>query len=217
MTQLAPNLSAIIGTRTATKLLGIAGGLQALARQPSCNMHLFGAMKKNTTLGLASGPYAQHKRHVGFIYQSELVQAVMDEYRMKAQRTVSAKCVLAVRMDVTQSYRDGSYGLKLRGELDKRLEKLQEPPPSKVIKALPKPDERTSKKRGGKRARKAKEQYAMTELRKLQNRMKFGEEEEEDGAFDETKGLGMIGPSSGKLRVAAEARSNGASRVGSAA
>jgi U4/U6 small nuclear ribonucleoprotein PRP31 len=51
------------------------------------------------------------------------------------------------------------------------------------------------------RARKAKEAYAQTELRKLQNRMAFGEAEEEVGAFDQTKGLGMIGVGTGKVRA----------------
>jgi U4/U6 small nuclear ribonucleoprotein PRP31 len=54
-------------------------------------------------------------------------------------------------------------------------------------------------------ARKAKEAYAQTELSKLQNRMVFGEAEEEIGAFDQTKGLGMLssssGISSGKVRA----------------
>ena len=50
----------------------------------------------------------------------------------------------------------------------------------------------------------------MTELRKQQNRMKFGEQEEETGAYDETTGLGMIGSSSGKVRLTgAESRSKG--------
>lgn len=40
----------------------------------------------------------------------------------------------------------------------------------------------------------------MTELQKLQNRMAFGQEEEEATAFDETTGLGMAGSSSGRLR-----------------
>jgi hypothetical protein len=51
------------------------------------------------------------------------------------------------------------------------------------------------------RARKSKEAYAQTELRKLQNRMAFGEAEEEVGAFDQTKGLGMIGVGTGKVRA----------------
>jgi hypothetical protein len=61
-------------------------------------------------------------------------------------------------------------------------------------------------------ARKAKEAYAQTELRKLQNRMTFGEAEEEVGAFDQTKGLGMLG--SGKIRAGmGESKSRGASLV----
>jgi U4/U6 small nuclear ribonucleoprotein PRP31 len=69
---------------------------------------------------------------------------------------------------------------------------------------------------GLRRARKAKEAYAMTELRKLQNRMKFGEAEEETGAYDETRGLGMIGTSSGNVRAGAgEARSKGPLRSAS--
>ena len=60
------------------------------------------------------------------------------------------------------------------------------------------------------RARKAKEAYAQTELRKLQNRMAFGEAEEEVGAFDQTKGLGMIGVGTGKVRAGmGEAKSRG--------
>jgi len=59
-------------------------------------------------------------------------------------------------------------------------------------------------------ARRAKEAYAQTELRKMQNRMAFGEAEEEVGAFDQTKGLGMIGAGTGKVRAnLGEARSKG--------
>lgn len=59
------------------------------------------------------------------------------------------------------------------------------------------------------RARKAKEAYAQTELRKLQNRMEFGKAEEEIGVDNETVGLGMIG-SAGRVRgEMADARSKG--------
>lgn len=60
------------------------------------------------------------------------------------------------------------------------------------------------------RARKQKEAYAMTDLRKQQNRMVFGQAEAEVGAYDETVGMGMIGSSSGKVRAnVGEARSKG--------
>ena len=42
MNVLAPNLSAIIGTTTAAKLLGVAGGLNGLAKMPACNVHVSG-------------------------------------------------------------------------------------------------------------------------------------------------------------------------------
>jgi len=64
------------------------------------------------------------------------------------------------------------------------------------------------------RARKAKEAHAATELRKLQNRMAFGETEAEVGAYGETKGLGMIGVATGKVRAGmGEAKSKGSSSL----
>ncbi|KAI0080687.1 Nop domain-containing protein [Panus rudis PR-1116 ss-1] len=195
MNVLAPNLSAIVGTTTAAKLLGVAGGLNGLAKMPACNVHLLGAQKK-----IAAGfSAATAKRHTGFIYQSEIVQQTPPEYQLKIQRTVGAKCSLAARMDLERKRRDGSYGEELREKIEKHVDRLAAPPPSKIVKALPIPNDGPKKRRGGKRARKAKEAYAQTELRKLQNRMAFGEAEEEIGAFDETKGLGMIG--SGKVRA----------------
>lgn len=197
MNVLAPNLSAIVGTTTAAKLLGVAGGLNALAKMPSCNVHLLGAQKK-LALGFST---ATQRRHTGFVFQSELIQQTPPEYQLKVQRTVGAKCVLAARMDLERTRRDGSYGQELREKIERHIDRLAAPPPAKITKALPVPNDGPKKRRGGRRARKAKEAYAQTELRKLQNRMVFGQPEEEVGAFDQTKGLGMIGVGSGKVRA----------------
>ncbi|KAK1236678.1 U4/U6-U5 snRNP complex subunit prp31 [Marasmius sp. AFHP31] len=197
MNVLAPNLSSIVGTTTAAKLLGVAGGLSGIAKMPSCNVHLLGAQKK-ITAGFST---ATQRRHTGFIFQSDLVTQTPPEYQLKIQRTVGAKAVLAARMDLERQQRDGSYGEGLREKIEKHIDRLAAPPPSKVIKALPLPNDGPKKRRGGKRARKAKEAYAQTELRKLQNRMAFGEAEEEVGAFDQTKGMGMIGAGTGKVRA----------------
>ncbi|KAI6105723.1 hypothetical protein F5141DRAFT_1189509 [Pisolithus sp. B1] len=197
MNVLAPNLSAIVGTTTAAKLLGVAGGLNALAKMPSCNVHLLGAQKK-IALGFST---TTQRRHTGFVFQSELIQQTPQEYQLKVQRTVGAKCVLAARMDLERTCRDGSYGQELREKIEKHVDRLAAPPPAKITKALPVPNDGPKKRRGGRRARKAKEAYAQTELRKLQNRMAFGQPEEEVGAFDQTKGLGMIGVGTGKVRA----------------
>ena len=52
---------------------------------------------------------------------------------------------------------------------------FQEPPPVKFVKPLPKPIDPSRKRRGGKRVRKMKERYAVTELRKQQNRLNFAD------------------------------------------
>jgi U4/U6 small nuclear ribonucleoprotein PRP31 len=107
MTVLAPNVSAIVGTTTAAKLLGVAGGLAALAKMPASNVQLLGAQKK-----IAAGfSTATRERHTGFIYQSAVVQSASEEYRRKAQRTVGAKVVLAARMDLDRHGGDGKESL----------------------------------------------------------------------------------------------------------
>ncbi|KAN0063123.1 U4/U6-U5 snRNP complex subunit prp31 [Thecaphora frezii] len=205
MTFIAPNLSAVVGTRTATKLLGAAGGLEGLSKIPACNLHLLGANRKTGALGLSSvAQSGGAARSNGFIAQSELVQSTPDDYKRQAVRMVCAKALLAARMDAGKSSsRDGGYGQQLHAELARKLDKLQEPPPQKLEKVLPVPKEGGHKKRrGGRRARAAKERYGMTELRKMANRVEFGKPEQEAFGFDESVGLGMIGSgSTGKVRA----------------
>lgn len=57
------------------------------------------------------------------------------------------------------------------------------------IKALPKPLDKASKKRGGRRVRKMKERLGMTDIRKKANRMNFGELEED--IMQEKMGFGV--------------------------
>jgi U4/U6 small nuclear ribonucleoprotein PRP31 len=41
MSLVAPNISAIVGTGTAAKLIAVAGGLSALSKIPACNVQVF--------------------------------------------------------------------------------------------------------------------------------------------------------------------------------
>lgn len=83
--------------------------------------------------------------------------------------------MLAARVDSCHESTDGHIGQMLREEIEKKLDKLQEPPPVKFVKPLPKPIDPGRKKRGGKRVRKMKERYAITEFRKHANRMNFAD------------------------------------------
>lgn len=40
MHHIAPNLSAVVGSEIAAKLMGVAGGLKALSKMPACNVQV---------------------------------------------------------------------------------------------------------------------------------------------------------------------------------
>lgn len=200
MGYIAPNVSAIVGSAVAAKLMGTAGGLSALAKMPACNVQLLGAKKKN----LAGFSTATSQFHVGYIEQTEIFQTTPPSFRMRACRLVAAKSTLAARVDSIRGDPSGKTGRSLKDEIHKKIEKWQEPPPAKQPKPLPVPDSEPKKKRGGRRLRKMKERYAITDMRKLANRMQFGIPEESSLGDGLGEGYGMLGQAgSGKLRVSA--------------
>uniref|UniRef100_A0A803NUF0 Nop domain-containing protein n=1 Tax=Cannabis sativa TaxID=3483 RepID=A0A803NUF0_CANSA len=198
MGYIAPNLSAIVGSAVAAKLMGTAGGLSSLAKMPSCNVQLLGAKKKN----LAGFSTATSQFRIGYIEQTEIFQTTPPPLKMRASRLLASKATLAARVDSIRGDPSGNTGRVLREEIRKKIEKWQEPPPAKQPKPLPVPDSEPKKKRGGRRLRKMKERYAVTDMRKLANRMQFGIPEESSLGDGLGEGYGMLGQAgSGKLRV----------------
>ncbi|CAG9861885.1 unnamed protein product [Phyllotreta striolata] len=198
MSFIAPNISVILGSSIAAKLMGVAGGLTRLSKIPACNVLLLGQQKKS----LSGFSQTTMLPHTGFIYYSEIVQNTPPDMRRKAARLVATKCTLAARVDACHESSDGRIGTQLRDEIERKLDKLQEPPPVKFVKPLPKPIDQSKKKRGGKRVRKMKERYAITEFRKHANRMNFADIE--DDAYQEDLGYtrGTIGKAgTGRIRL----------------
>ncbi|KAI8469084.1 MAG: U4/U6 small nuclear ribonucleoprotein [Monoraphidium minutum] len=203
MGAIAPNLSAAIGSEVAARLMGVAGGLLALSRIPACNIQVLGAKRKHLA-GLSSTAAQPHQ---GFIYGSAVVQNTPPGLRTKAARLAASKCALLARVDAYGQDPSGQAGARFLEEMRRKIEKWQEPPPAKQIKPLPAPDAEIKKRRGGRRLRKMKERFGLTDMRKAANRTMFdfskGEEEYIDG--DEVVGLGVLGSKegSGQLRVVA--------------
>ncbi|XP_067121619.1 U4/U6 small nuclear ribonucleoprotein Prp31 [Centruroides vittatus] len=198
MSFIAPNLSIIVGASIAAKLMGVAGGLTKLAKMPACNVLVLGSQKKTLT-GFSTTAIMPH---TGFVYYSDIVQNTPPDLRRKAARLIAAKCTLAGRVDSFHESVDGHIGHNLREEVERKLDKLQEPPPVKQVKPLPAPIDQTRKKRGGRRVRRMKERYAITELRKQANRMNFGEIEEDAYQDDLGFSLGQVGKSgTGRIRA----------------
>ncbi|KAG6008959.1 hypothetical protein E4U21_003511 [Claviceps maximensis] len=194
----APNLTTLIGSLTAAQLLNAAGGLTGLSKTPACNIPSWGSKKRQAGLATNIGV-----RQQGYLYNSEMIRGIPGDLKKQAMRIVAAKLVLAARVDRIHSKPDGTTGDQLKSQCLERLEKLTEPPPNKGLRALPVPGDKPSRKRGGRRVRKAKEAVAMTELRKAQNRVAFGKEEKEVGygTGEVTVGMGMIGQQNdGRIR-----------------
>ncbi|KNE58468.1 hypothetical protein AMAG_04039 [Allomyces macrogynus ATCC 38327] len=224
---LAPNVSALVGTAVAARLMGAAGGLAALCRIPACNLLVLGqaarvaavsSSREGGVVGAAVAGAPQGfsnlglGRHRGFVWDADLVRLTPSEFRRKAARMVAAKVCLCARMDLAKAHRDASYGQKVRADLDRHLEKAMAPPPLKSTKALPIPDEAPKKRRGGRRARKIKEQYTVTDVHKAANRVAFGHAEEEIIVYGETRGLGLLS-SSAQATVAGTTAMRGTSTV----
>ncbi|XP_066244803.1 U4/U6 small nuclear ribonucleoprotein Prp31 [Euwallacea similis] len=198
MAFIAPNITIILGASIAAKIMGVAGGLTRLSKIPACNVLLLGQQKKT----LSGFSQAHMLPHTGFVYYCDIVQNTPPDLRRKAARLVATKCTLAARVDASHESSDGRIGRMLHDEVERKLDKLQEPPPVKFIKPLPKPIDQSKKKRGGKRVRKMKERYALTEFRKHANRMNFAEIE--DDAYQEDLGYtrGSIGKAgTGRIRL----------------
>ncbi|CEJ82308.1 Putative Pre-mRNA splicing factor [[Torrubiella] hemipterigena] len=186
----APNLTALIGSLTAAQMLNAAGGLTGLSKTPACNIPSWGSKKRQAGLATNIGV-----RQQGYLYNSEIIRGIPNDLKKQAMRIVAGKLVLAARVDRIHSSANGATGQDLKAACLERLEKLTEPAQNKGKRALPVPDDKPSRKRGGRKARKAKEALAMTDLRKAQNRMAFGQEEREVGygTGSGTVGMGMIG------------------------
>jgi RNA processing factor Prp31 len=258
MNIVCPNLSALVGSNIAAKLVTAAGGITELAKMPASNVLVMGAQRVNL-----EGFSTQGKLHMGYLSELDEVAKTPEKFKIQLLRKYAGKAVLMARVDahriidtsnqinyvnfnnnkiqsnsqskintennfkdyfseseqgekaqisennqisqiLTNSYEitgnqqinsnfpHSSQGLKLKEEISSKMSKIIEPQQAVSKKPLPRPDEKPRRKRGGKRARSIKEKYALTEMRMMKNRMKFGAEAEIE--YRETgKGLGLLG------------------------
>lgn len=200
MSLIAPNLVALLGAESAAALVAQAGGLAPLARMPACNIQVLGAQKR----ALAGFSSANSMPHAGILWHHPIVQKLPPDIRKNVVKILANKTALAARPDSQHQAADGSIGSLQLEKVQYRIEKLIEPPQVKNNKALPKPLDKASKKRGGRRVRKMKERLGMTDMRKKANRMNFGELEEDIMQERMGYGVGQLkqgGPSTGRIRM----------------
>ncbi|XP_053991849.1 uncharacterized protein LOC128883480 [Hylaeus volcanicus] len=207
---LAPNVSAIIGSALTARLITHAGGIVSLARMPAQNIMLIGSssasMRTVSGAGVA-GTFSSTSTVRSIIYGCDIIQSTPLATRNRALKLVSGKIGLAARVDSFHESPNGVVGCALREKIMQALVKAQEPPAAPIKKSLPIPDDAPRSRRGGKRHRRAKEKYGLTEIHKLQNRVVFGPEAEDEVGQDyDGVSLGMITKSIGHTKLRLQAK-----------
>ena len=187
---LAPNLTLLLGAEISAKLVTEAGGLQELARTPSGNILNMGRHELNL-----EGFSTMNKFNNGFLTELKEYKNAIDSMKIKVLRRYANKTALAVRKDAfinkSKLSTKENYGNELKKLIADKVDKIKNDVQPILKKPLPRPDDKPSKKRGGKRVRGIKKKFELTEVRKLKNRMKFGEPEAE--YRDTGIGFGMLG------------------------
>jgi nucleolar protein 56 len=135
MEELAPNVRAVAGALLGARLIAMAGSLQNLAMRPASTIQVIGA-EKALFRSLKTG--ARPPKH-GLIFQHTLLHDAKRWQRGKIARVIAGKLAIAARAD---AFGAGHYiGDKLKADINKRLEEIQEkykePPAPKEPKPRP--------------------------------------------------------------------------------
>ena len=188
MKYLAPNLTLLLGAEIAAKLVTEAGGLNELARTPSGNILNMGRHELNL-----EGFSTMNKFNNGYLTELQEYKDSVESMKIKVLRRYANKTALAARKDAynNKCSNNEKYGEEMKKLIAEKVEKIKNDIQPILKKPLPRPDDKPSRKRGGKRVRGIKRKFELTEVRKLKNRMKFGEPEAE--YRDTGKGFGMLG------------------------
>ena len=115
---LCPNLSHLVGTITAARLIASAGGLERLSKLPASTIQVLGAEEaffRHLKLG------AKCPKH-GIIFRVPIVRNSPKKVRGKISRTLASKIAIAARVD----YYGGKFvGDMLKEELQRRVEEIK--------------------------------------------------------------------------------------------
>ena len=123
MQEIAPNLSAILGTAVGARILGRAGSLKRLASLPASTIQVLGA-EKALFRSLKTG--SQPPKH-GLLFQHTMVHAAPRWQRGKIARAIAAKAVIAARVDVYGEGLNNTLLEKLNIRVDEIGKKYENP------------------------------------------------------------------------------------------
>ena len=140
--QIAPNITALAGSKLAARLIAKAGGIRKLAMFPASTIQLLGAEK---ALFLALKKKGKPPKH-GIIFQHPFISQSPKAVRGKIARVLAGKLTIAARVD---AFGGEFIGDKLSGEVGEKVDYLKKVAPN--IKKKKKTYKKKGKRRGKRR------------------------------------------------------------------
>ena len=118
MKEIAPNITAVLGTTVGARILAKAGSLRKLSSMPASTIQVLGAEKALfRALKTGSNP----PKH-GLLFQHSVVHAAPRWQRGKIARAIAAKAAIAARVDV----HGGGLNNTLLEKLNIRVKEIEE-------------------------------------------------------------------------------------------
>jgi nucleolar protein 56 len=118
MLKVAPNLSTLIGEMVGARLISHAGSLTSLAKYPASTVQILGAEKALFRALKTKGNTPKY----GLIFHSSFIGRASQKNKGRISRYLANKASIASRIDSFSDSPSSLYGLKLREQVEERLE-----------------------------------------------------------------------------------------------
>ncbi|KAJ0790196.1 putative Nop domain-containing protein [Helianthus annuus] len=118
MSDIAPNLAALIGEVVGARLISHAGSLTNLAKCPSSTLQILGAEKALFRALKTKGNTPKY----GLIFHSSFIGRASAKNKGRMARYLANKCSIASRIDCFSEKSTTSFGDKLREQVEERLD-----------------------------------------------------------------------------------------------
>uniref|UniRef100_A0A3P8ZTR3 Nucleolar protein 56 n=1 Tax=Esox lucius TaxID=8010 RepID=A0A3P8ZTR3_ESOLU len=117
MSQVAPNLAALIGDVVGARLISHAGSLTNLAKYPASTVQILGAEKALFRALKTRGNTPKY----GLIFHSTFIGRAAAKNKGRISRYLANKCTIASRIDAFSELPTCVFGDKLRDQVEERL------------------------------------------------------------------------------------------------
>jgi nucleolar protein 56 len=118
MSDIAPNLAALIGEMVGARLISHAGSLTNLAKCPSSTLQILGAEKALFRALKTRGNTPKY----GLIFHSSFIGRASAKNKGRIARFLANKCSIASRIDCFSDNSTTAFGEKLREQVEERLD-----------------------------------------------------------------------------------------------